>query len=74
MVSGASFCSAGCTEVYGATTPCHVHVIEDQGVDGHFAAQVVCHGMVLSGMDADTGEVDVIADIDGVHEPTPPPD
>jgi hypothetical protein len=74
IASGASFCSAGCTEVYVPTTPCDVHVIEDQGVGGHFAAQVVCHGMVLDGYGAGTEEIDVIADIDGIHAPTPPPD
>jgi hypothetical protein len=72
-VDGASFCSAGCGEVYVPTAPCDVHVLDDQGVNGHFAAQVVCHGMALDGSGAGGGNVDVIANIDGVHEPTPPP-
>lgn len=74
-VSGASFCSADCFEDYWAPASCDLQVLVDEGVGGRFAAQIVCHALALEGLAADAGggTVDVIANIDGIHAPSPPP-
>jgi len=74
-LSGASWCTAGCTIDYGPSAPCTIAVTENQGVGGSFVGSVSCGPLFVQGA-GDAGaaaEVRVTASINAQVSPLPEP-